>query len=97
VEKKTEKESEAVNDRPYLAGDDAVIFPTLADSELAVLEALGTRRPVTVGEYLYREGDIAYDFNVMRSGAVETVARSDGEEHIIARHKPGGFRGSCRS
>ena len=56
VEKKTEKESEAVNDRPYLAGDDAAAFPTLADSELAVLAALGTRRPVTVGEYLYRRG-----------------------------------------
>jgi len=82
-----------VNDRPYLAADDAVVFPTLADSELAVLEALGTRRPVTVGEYLYREGDIAYDFYVIRSGAVEIVARSDGEEQIIARHRPGGFLG----
>jgi thioredoxin reductase (NADPH) len=93
LEKKTEKESEAVNDRPYLAGDDAVIFPTLADSELAVLEALGTRRPVTVGEYLYREGDIAYDFYVILSGAVEIVVRSDGEERIIARHGPGRFLG----
>ena len=82
-----------MNDRPYLAADDAVVFPTLADSELAVLEALGTRRPVTVGEYLYREGDIAYDFYVIRSGAVEIVARSDGEEQIIARHRPGGFLG----
>ncbi|HEX6553079.1 MAG TPA: FAD-dependent oxidoreductase [Ktedonobacteraceae bacterium] len=82
-----------MNDRPYLAADDAVVFPTLADSELAVLEALGTRRPVTVGEYLYREGDIAYDFYVILSGAVEIVARSDGEERIIARHRPGGFLG----
>ena len=53
----TEKEIEAVNYRPYPAADDAVVFPTLADSELVVLEALGTRREVAVGEYLYREGD----------------------------------------
>jgi hypothetical protein len=35
--------------------DDTVAFPTLDDAELAVLETLGTRRSVTVGEYLYRE------------------------------------------
>ncbi|MFL5664744.1 MAG: FAD-dependent oxidoreductase [Ktedonobacteraceae bacterium] len=89
----TEKEIEAVNYRPYPEADDAVVFPTLADSELAVLEALGTRRSVAVGEYLYREGDIAYDFYVILSGAVEIVVRSDGEERIIARHGPGRFLG----
>lgn len=36
--------------------DDPVAFPTLDESELAVLEVLGTRRSVAVGEYLYREG-----------------------------------------
>ena len=38
----------------YPSADDTVAFPILADSELAVLSALGTRRPVAVGEYLYR-------------------------------------------
>jgi hypothetical protein len=37
--------------------DDPVAFPALDESELAVLEVLGTRRSVAVGEYLYREGD----------------------------------------
>jgi thioredoxin reductase (NADPH) len=73
--------------------DDTVAFPTLADSELAVLETLGIRRSVTVGEYLYREGDTTYDFYVIRSGAVEIVVRSDGEERIITRHGPGQFLG----
>ena len=82
-----------MNDRPYLAGDDAVIFPTLADSELAVLEALGTRRSVAVGEYLYREGDTTYDFYVILSGAAEIVVRSDSEERIITRQGPGRFLG----
>src|SRR6266700_8134259 len=89
----TEKEIGAVNDRQYPEADDAVLFPTLADSELAVLAALGTRRPVAVGEYLYREGDITYDFYVILSGAVEVAVRSDGEERIIVRHGPGRFLG----
>jgi thioredoxin reductase (NADPH) len=73
--------------------DDAVAFPTLEDAELAVLETLGTRRSVTVGEYLYREGDTTYDFYVIRSGTAEIVLRSDGEERIVTRHGPGHFLG----
>jgi hypothetical protein len=38
VEKRTEKEIETMSYHTYLAADDAVIFPTPADSELAVLE-----------------------------------------------------------
>jgi thioredoxin reductase (NADPH) len=89
----TEKEIEAVNNHPYLAADDAVVFPTLSDSELAVLEALGNRRPVAVGEYLFREGDPTYDFYVILSGAIEVAIHSDGEEWIINRQGPGRFLG----
>jgi thioredoxin reductase (NADPH) len=88
-----EKQIEAVNNHSYPSADDAVAFPTLADSELAVLAALGTRRPVTAGEYLYREGDITYDFYVILSGAVEVVVHADGEERIINRRGAGRFLG----
>ena len=73
--------------------DEAVAFPTLDDSELAVLEVLGSRRSVSVGEYLFREGDATYDFYVILSGAAEIVVRSDEEERIVARHGPGRFLG----
>jgi thioredoxin reductase (NADPH) len=73
--------------------EDTVTFPTLDDAELAVLETLGIHRSVTVGEYLYREGDTTYDFYVIRSGAAQIVLRSDGEERIVARHGPGRFLG----
>jgi thioredoxin reductase (NADPH) len=73
--------------------DDPVAFPTLDDADLDVLETLGTRRTVTVGEYLYREGDPTYDFYAIRSGATEIVVRSDGEERFVARHGPGRFLG----
>jgi thioredoxin reductase (NADPH) len=73
--------------------DDTVAFPTLDDAALAVLETFGSRRPMTFGEYLYQEGDTTYDFYALRSGAVEIVVRSDGEERLIVRHGPGNFLG----
>jgi thioredoxin reductase (NADPH) len=73
--------------------DDPTAFPTLVESELAVLGALGTRRSVSAGEYLFQEGDATYDFFVVLSGAAEIVVRTDGEERSIARHGPGRFLG----
>jgi thioredoxin reductase (NADPH) len=73
------------------AGDAAA--PTLGDRELAALDALGTRRSVAAGEYLYREGDPTYDFFVVVSGAVDIVLNSDGEERVLTRHGAGRFLG----
>jgi thioredoxin reductase (NADPH) len=61
--------------------------------EIASLDVLGTRRPVAAGEYLYREGDPAYDFYVVLSGLVEIFVTADGEKRIIARRGPGHFLG----
>ena len=82
-----------MSDYPYPDADDTVVFPILTDSELAVLAALGTRRPVAEGEYLYREGDITYDFYVILSGVVEVVVHADGEERSINRQGAGRFLG----
>ena len=73
--------------------DDSVAFPTLTAADMAVMEGLGTRRPMTAGEYLYREGDATYDFMVLVSGAVEVIANSGQEEQIVVQHGPGRFLG----
>ena len=73
--------------------DDATAFPTLDRAQLELLDALGTRRSVEVGEYLYRQGDAAYDFYAVVSGAVDIVLQADGEERFITRHGPGRFLG----
>ncbi|MEP6661150.1 MAG: cyclic nucleotide-binding domain-containing protein [Acidimicrobiales bacterium] len=73
--------------------DDPVAFPTLDDTQLAALDALGTRRSIQAGDYLYREGDPTYDFYVVVSGAVDIVQHADGEELLIARHGAGRFLG----
>jgi thioredoxin reductase (NADPH) len=76
-----------------LVNEDSTAFPTLGDAELAVLDGLGTRRPLIQGEHLYREGDATYDFFVIVSGLVDIVLHSDGGERVIASHGPGRFLG----
>ena len=70
-----------------------VAAPTLDHAQLSTLEALGTRRSVRAGEYLYREGDATYDFYVVLSGAVDIVVHADGGERVLVRHIAGRFLG----
>jgi thioredoxin reductase (NADPH) len=67
--------------------------PPIEAAELATLEALGTHRTIGAGEYLYREGDAAYDFYVVLSGRVDILINTDGQERRIASHGPGRFLG----
>ncbi|MDQ1535206.1 MAG: thioredoxin reductase [Actinomycetota bacterium] len=73
--------------------DDGAAFPNLDDTQMAALDALGTRRSIAAGEYLYRAGDTSYDFYVIVSGAVDIVVHSDGEERVIASHGARRFLG----
>ncbi|HMK63301.1 MAG TPA: cyclic nucleotide-binding domain-containing protein, partial [Acidimicrobiales bacterium] len=68
--------------------------PTLDAAEIAVFETMGRRRLVEPGEYLYREGDSAYDFYILLSGVVDiVVGAGTDEERLIVRHGPGRFLG----
>ncbi len=72
--------------------DDA--FPMLDGDDLRILEALGNRRSVARGEYLYRAGDASYDFfYAVVSGAVEIIVDSHGEKRAITRHGARQFLG----
>ena len=67
--------------------------PTLDAEDMALVTQLGVRRQVTVGEYLYQEGDVTYDFFVLVSAEVDIVVAVDGGERDIASHGPGRFLG----
>jgi thioredoxin reductase (NADPH) len=72
----TEKEIEAVNDRPYLADNAAAVFPTLAGR----WEVLG-RRPLpfeTSHPGLFAAGDV-------RAGSIKRVAAAVGEGSAAVR------------
>jgi thioredoxin reductase (NADPH) len=73
--------------------DAAVAFPVLNDADLTLLEGLGTRQTVGVGEYLFRQGDETYNFYVVLSAVVEIVVPVDGSDHVIVRHGAGRFVG----
>ena len=73
--------------------DDTEAFLELNDAELAALTPVGDRRVVSAGQYLYREGDPAYDFYVVLAGVVEIVVTADGAERVLARHAAGRFLG----
>ena len=73
--------------------DDSDAFSTLDAADVATVAALGTRRSVAAGDYLYRQGDATYDFYVIISGEVEIVITSDGTDRVIVRHGPGRFLG----
>ncbi|HET7487755.1 MAG TPA: FAD-dependent oxidoreductase [Acidimicrobiales bacterium] len=72
---------------------DEELAPTLDASDLAALDRLGRRRAVAPGEYLYRDGDAAYDFFAVVSGEVEISAAGPDGRHVVARHGPGRFLG----
>jgi thioredoxin reductase (NADPH) len=73
--------------------DEAEATPTLDAADMALVAQLGVRRQVREGEYLYREGDVTYDFFVMVSAEVDIVVVVDGSERVVARHGPGRFLG----
>jgi thioredoxin reductase (NADPH) len=74
-------------------GDEEEATPTLDEADMALVAQLGVRRQVREGEYLYREGDVAYDFFVLVSAEVDIVVAVDGGETVIVRHGPGRFLG----
>src|SRR6476646_2393406 len=68
-------------------------MPILEPADIALAATLGERREVQAGEYLYREGDLSYDFFVIVSAEIDIVLKVDGVEKVINHHGPGRFLG----
>jgi thioredoxin reductase (NADPH) len=74
-------------------GDEEDARPTLGAADMALVSELGERRQVQAGDYLYREGDVSYDFFLMVSAEVDIVVSVDGNERVVISHGPGRFLG----
>jgi thioredoxin reductase (NADPH) len=72
-------------------GRDPYLSPVLDAEQLALLSRYGQQRPTTAGQVLFREGDQAYDFTVVLSGAVTVVDHDAGVERELATLGPGRF------
>jgi thioredoxin reductase (NADPH) len=74
-------------------GTDPFLSPPLDAEQLALLRRYGQERPTTAGQVLFGEGDRAYDFIVVLSGAVTVVDHEAGVTRELATVGPGGFLG----
>jgi thioredoxin reductase (NADPH) len=73
--------------------DENEAMPQLSAADVALIAELGTRRRVSQGEYLYREGDLTYDFYVALTAEIDIVVATESGERQVAHHGPGRFLG----
>lgn len=74
-------------------GTDPFLSPPLDAEQLALLRRYGQEQPTTARQVLFREGDRAYDFIVVLSGAVTVVDHQAGVTRELATVAPGRFLG----
>mgnify|MGYP001545309412 CR=1 FL=1 len=70
-----------------------IAFPTLSDSQIAMLEQFATQRHCSDGEWLFQAGLTRVTFFVVRSGTVEIIDRTGDQPRTVAVHHPGEFTG----
>jgi thioredoxin reductase (NADPH) len=69
-------------------------FPDLSEGQIAMLIERGECRMTRVGEVLYREGDLNYDFVVILEGKVAVIESIEcPEQHVVGVHGPRRFLG----
>jgi thioredoxin reductase (NADPH) len=72
-------------------GADPFLSPPMDAEQMALLSRYGQERPTTAGQVLFREGDRAYDFIVVLSGAVSVVDHEAGAVRDLGTLGPGRF------
>jgi thioredoxin reductase (NADPH) len=73
--------------------DENEAAPRLPAADIDMFRQLGSAREVAADEYLYREGDLTYDFFVLVFAEVDIVVAVDDEERVLAHHDAGRFLG----
>jgi thioredoxin reductase (NADPH) len=76
---------------PTDPGTDPFLAPALGSEQLTLLRRYGQERETTAGQVLFREGDLAYDFIVVVSGAVTVGDHDAGVARELAILGPGRF------
>jgi thioredoxin reductase (NADPH) len=71
---------------------DAIAFPHLSATDLALLQPMSVSCSFQDGETIFNAGDADVDLFVIESGAVEILNPADGGRHVVT-HGPGQFAG----
>jgi thioredoxin reductase (NADPH) len=85
--------SDSDNDEQFYRDTESIAFPKLDDSQLAMLEPLGSRRKVRRGELIFKAGRRDLPLIVILRGEVEVFEPRDGQEQILATSGPRDFIG----
>jgi thioredoxin reductase (NADPH) len=72
-------------------GTDPILSPPLSSEQLTLLRRYGRELETTAGQVLFREGDLAYEFIVVVSGAVTVGDHNAGVARELATEGPGRF------
>ena len=73
----------------------AQAFPVLTDDQRTRLRAYGTSETVSVGDTIFRPGDVTYDLVLIEQGAIDIVTTpvGDAPEEILVQHHAGNILG----
>jgi thioredoxin reductase (NADPH) len=74
---------------------DALMFPTLTDTQIARIAAHGVARPIAKDDVLIDQGDAMVPFFVVTSGAVEIVRPAPNGDTLVIVHRAGAFTGEA--
>ena len=85
--------TEIEQDEQFYRDTESVAFPKLNDQQLAMLEALGTRRVVRRGELVTKAGQRNLGLTAILRGELEVFESRDGQEQILATPGPRDFIG----
>lgn len=69
------------------------VYPTLTETELAILERYGERRKLKANDILYSEGDRHTGMFAILSGTIEATRASVQGPRLLGTHGPGSFTG----
>jgi len=76
-----------------IAGDAALLFPTLSSAQIARIASRGVTRPITHGEVLIEGGQTNVPFFVVKAGEIEVIRPSGLGDLLVAVVHPDQFTG----
>ena len=85
--------NEEDKDEQFYRDTESIAFPKLDDTQLAMLEPLGSRRKVRRGELIFKAGQRDLPLTVVLRGEVEVFEPRDEQEQILATAGPRDFIG----
>jgi thioredoxin reductase (NADPH) len=85
--------AETDKDEQFYRDTESIAFPKLDDTQLAMLEPLGSRRKVRRGELIFKAGQRDLPLIVILRGEVEVFEPRDEQEQILATPGPRDFIG----